>query len=90
MSHKDVSYIVNYSNSNTQRTTRLKSFPLLKEARVFAMSQMNGYIIRHTDSECKLVEFFGKFKPSAQEQSQIDAIVDNISTVDNIANVTEG
>ena len=74
MNHRDVTYIVNYSNSNLQRTTKVESFPRLREAREFAADQLGGYIVRHTDESCRLMEFFGGFEPSAQEEDQIKAI----------------
>ncbi|WP_019584531.1 hypothetical protein [Thioalkalivibrio sp. ALE16] len=81
----DTMWFVNYSDTNPGRTTSVKLFPSLEDARAFAhaVPERGGYILMiEGDSSvfsvaesCEFVEFFGNFDPSAQEGARIEALV---------------
>ncbi|ADC73197.1 hypothetical protein TK90_2711 (plasmid) [Thioalkalivibrio sp. K90mix] len=81
----DTMWFVNYSDTSPGRTTNVKLFPSLEDARAFAHAVPGraGYILMiEGDSSvfsvaesCEFVEFFGNFEPSAQEGARIEALV---------------
>ena len=78
-----ISWIVNYTEiSNSGRTTEIKIFKTLKEARKFSKGKC-GYITKLSDGGSDwntnkaivtLIEYFGGLSPSAQEELTIKNI----------------
>lgn len=82
-------WFVDYSETNKERTTEVKSFATLAEAREFAKGK-SGYISKQEDTgngyqTDKVVntfkEYFGDFDPSAQEGQKMRAAFGEVPAV---------
>lgn len=72
---KNAIYFVNYTTTGDYRTTGIKLFYKLKDAKAFmSLSSSKGFLTRQDNKGTRLLRFYGGLQPSAQQLREIETI----------------